>query len=369
MADPRTVRLANLLVDYCTSVKPGDWVLVRAHVVALPLAEEVVRQVAQAGGHPTVLLSSENLDEALLNSASVEQLDWAAPIDALLAEKVDVAINIDAASNSRVLTAIPAEKAQVFQRARRRYQQTTMQRAADGDYRWTYTLFPCNAHAQEADMSLRDFEDFVYSATAADQTDPVQHWRAVHTRQQRLVDWLKGKSQVTVRGPNVDLSLSIAGRTFINSDGHRNMPSGEIFTGPVENSANGWIRFTYPAIRGGREVEGVELTFVDGEVVTATARKNEEYLRSRLATDAGARYLGEFAVGTNDGIRRFTKNILFDEKIGGTMHLAVGAGYPETGSLNRSAVHWDFICDMRTDSEIVVDGELFYRNGRFLLEE
>lgn len=214
-------------------------------------------------------------------------------------------------------------------------------------------------------MSLRDYADFVYAATYADQPDPVQCWRTVHDRQQRLVDWLNGKSQVIVRGPHVDLTLSIAGRTFINSDGKRNMPSGEIFTGPVEDSVNGWARFSYPAIRGGREVEGVEFTFKDGKVVQATAKKNQEYLLSQLDSDEGARYLGEFAIGTNDQIQRFTKSILYDEKIGGTMHMAVGAGYPETGSRNQSSIHWDFICDMRQESEIWVDGELFYKNGLF----
>jgi aminopeptidase len=244
-----------------------------------------------------------------------------------------------------------------------------MRRSADGSLRWVGTQYPCQAYAQEADMSLNAYTDFVYQATFADQPDPVARWQEVHQTQQRLVDWLSGKQQVTVKGPHVDLSLSIAGRTFINSDGKKNMPSGEIFTGPVEDSANGWVHFTYPAIRGSREVEGVRLEFTDGKVVRATAEKNEDYLISQLDIDAGARYLGEFAIGTNYGIDRFTKSILFDEKIGGTFHIAVGAGYPETGSLNKSSLHWDFICDMRTESEIRVDGELFYQNGRFLLEE
>ena len=214
-------------------------------------------------------------------------------------------------------------------------------------------------------MSLSEYEDFVYAATFADQPDPVACWRNIYTTQQRLVEWLKGKRQVIVRGPNIDLTLSIEGRTFVNSDGKHNMPSGEIFTGPVEESVNGWVKFTYPAIRQGREVEGVELEFKDGKVVAARARKNEDYLLSQLDSDAGARYLGEFAIGTNMGIQRFTRSILFDEKIGGTLHMAVGAGYPETGSKNQSSVHWDFICDMRTDSQILVDGDLFYRNGEF----
>jgi aminopeptidase len=170
---------------------------------------------------------------------------------------------------------------------------------------------------------------------------------------------------VVVRGKNSDLKLSVEGRTFINCAGDKNMPDGEIFTGPVEDSINGWVRFTYPAIYRGQEVDGVELEFKDGKVVNAKANKNEAYLMAMLNMDEGARYLGEFAIGTNYGIKRFTKSILFDEKIGGSMHMAVGAGYPETGSHNKSALHWDFICDMRDDSEILVDGELFYKNGEF----
>lgn len=368
MSDPRSEKLADILVNYCTSVKPGDWVLVRGHVLALPLVESVVQAVTRAGGNPTILLNSDELEETFLRQASNEQLNWLSPLDELMADRLDVRITIQAASNTRAFTGVDPHKQRLYQTTRRKLSQTYMQRSAAGTHRWVLTEFPCPAYAQDADMSLRDYADFVYAATYADQPDPVQCWRAVHDRQQRLVDWLKGKSQVIVRGPHVDLTLSIAGRTFINSDGKRNMPSGEIFTGPVEDSVNGWARFSYPAIRGGREVEGVEFTFKDGKVVQATAQKNQEYLISQLDSDEGARYLGEFAIGTNDQIQRFTKSILYDEKIGGTMHMAVGAGYPETGSRNQSSVHWDFICDMRQDSEIWVDGELFYKNGAFQVE-
>ena len=365
MTDPRITKLADTLVNYCTSVKPGDWVWVRGHVLALPLVEEVVRAATRAGGNPTVTLFSEELDEAFLEQANDAQLNWVAPIDDIMAEKVDARIVISAASNTRALNGIEPRKQQLQQNARRKMSQTFMQRSAAGTHRWVGTQFPCPAYAQDADMSLRDYENFVYAATYADQPDPVQCWRQVHDTQQKLVDWLKGKDKVQVRGPHIDLTLSIAGRTFANSDGKRNMPSGEIFTGPVEDSVNGWVKFTYPAIRGGREVEGVELVFKDGKVTEARARKNEAFLLSQLDSDAGSRYLGEFAVGTNYQIQRFTKSILYDEKIGGTVHMAVGAGYPETGSRNQSSVHWDFICDMRQDSEIFVDGELFYKNGQF----
>ena len=241
------------------------------------------------------------------------------------------------------------------------------QRVLEDQLRWVYTQFPCAAYAQDADMSLRNYEDFFYHAAFADQSDPISLWQAVHTQQIRLVQWLNQKNEVIMQGPNIDLKLSISDRIFINGSGQDNIPDGEIYTGPVENSVNGWVRFTYPGIKDGREVTGIELEFKDGRVTAARADKNEAFLQSTLDTDEGARFLGEFAIGTNPAIQRFTRNILFDEKIGGTIHLALGNGYPETGSLNRSAIHWDLICDMRQESQIVVDGDLFYRNGEFLL--
>ena len=367
MSDPRVTKLADILVNYSTAVQPGDWVLVRGDVYALPLLNEVVRKVVQAGGHPTLDLTSDEIDETILRAATQEQLAWVSPLDELMGEQLDVRIVARAASNTRALNGVDPQKQQTLLRANGKMRRRYMERTAAGEHRWVGTLFPCPAYAQDADMSLRDYEDFVYAATYADQPDPIACWNEIHNMQQRLVDWLKGKDQIVVRGPNIDMTLSIKERTWINSDGKRNMPSGEIFTGPVEESVNGWVRFTYPAIQSGREVDGVEFRFADGKVVSATAQKNEEYLLSQLDSDAGARFLGEFAIGTNYQIQRFTKSILYDEKIGGTLHMAVGAGYPETGSRNTSSLHWDFICDMRQDSEIYVDGELFYKNGEFQL--
>lgn len=365
MSDPRIESLARILVYYSVNIQPGDWVVVTGRVQAMPLVQEVTRHILRAGGRPTIQLEDDGLAEILLKEASPETLEWVSPVEKLVIEQVDATIHLDAASNTRALTGIDPQKMRQRRTARRELTRTYMRRSAEGSLRWTLTQFPCPAFAQEADMSLSEYEDFVYAATFADQPDPVQCWRNMHDEQQRLVEWLHGKEQVAVRGPNADLTLSIAGRTFINSDGRHNMPSGEIFTGPVEDSVNGWVRFTYPAISGGREVEGVELEFEEGKVVAARARKNEDYLLAMLDSDLGARYLGEFAIGTNYGIQRFTKSILFDEKIGGSFHMAVGAGYPETGSKNESSIHWDFICDMRDNSEILVDGELFYKNGEF----
>lgn len=365
MIDPRIDKLADILVNYSVEVQPGDWVLIMADVLAMPLATEVVKHVTMAGGNPSFKFDSDLLKEQFLRHANDDQLGWISPAEELIAEKTDCRINLRASSNTRALNGVDPRAQQLAMRATGPIRQRIMQRAAEGTHRWVVTQFPCEAYAHDADMSLRDYEDFVYAATYADQDDPVACWQKIHDMQQKLVDWLKGKDKVQVRGPNIDLTLSIKDRIWINSDGKRNMPSGEIYTGPVENSVEGWVKFTYPAIREGREVEGVEFRFENGKVVGASAQKNEEYLLSQLDSDEGARYLGEFAIGTNYQIQRFTKSILYDEKIGGTLHMAVGAGYPDTGSENRSQVHWDFICDMRDDSEVLVDGELFYRNGEF----
>lgn len=365
MADPRTEKLAKTLVQYSTGVQPGDKVFILSHTTALPLLKPVLRHVLEAGGHPVIGVENEELQEIVFRHSTDEQLVWVSPLERMAREDADVLIVLRAAENTHALSNIDPKKQQIYLSARSKLQETYMRRAAEGKLRWTLTVFPCQAYAQDADMSLREYEDFVYGATFSDQPDPVARWQEVHREQERLVEWLQGKKQVQVRGPNARLDLSIAGRTFINSDGHQNMPSGEVFTGPVEDSVNGWVRFTYPAVHKGVEVEGVELTFKEGRVVEARARKNEGFLHTMLDSDPGARYLGEFAIGTNYAIQKFTKNILFDEKIGGSIHMAVGAGYPQTGSKNKSSIHWDFICDMKNDSEIRVDGELFYKNGEF----
>lgn len=365
MIDQRTKKLAKLLVEYSVSVQPGEWVYITGNVAAEALINEVLREVLEAGGHPTILMDSAQLSETKMKYASDEQLKWVSPVEKMLMEEADALISLRATTNTRALNGIEPVKQQTYSKARRGLMETYMQRAAEGKLKWVLTQYPCPAYAQEADMSLNDYADFVYKATFTDKDDPVAAWQELHDQQQKIVDWLKGKKRVTVKSPNVDLSLSIEGRTFINSDGKKNMPSGEIFTGPVEDSANGWVEFTYPAITSGREVSGVRLEFRDGKVVHASAKKNEEFLLSQLDSDEGARYLGEFAIGTNYGIQKFTKSILFDEKIGGSFHMAVGSGYPETGSVNKSSIHWDFICDIKEDSEIHVDGELLYKNGEF----
>jgi aminopeptidase len=367
MTDIRLERLANLLVDYCCAVKPGHWVGILGDVATLPALRAVYREVLKYGGNPTMFISDEWMARTFLREANDAQIAWLDPSQTLYYEKADTYIRISSTMNTRAMTNINAQRTQKVAAARRHWLDTRLNRAAKLEFEWVGTWYPSEASAQEANMSLEEYEDFIFGSMFLNYDDPVAKWRELGATQQKKVDWLKGKKQVKVQGPNADLELSIEGRTFINSDGHKNMPSGEIFTGPVEESVNGWVRFTYPSIVAGRAVSGIELKFENGKVVSATAEANDDLLQAQLNTDAGARYLGEFAIGTNFGINRFTGNIVFDEKIGGTMHMAVGMGYPETGSKNRSAVHWDMICDMRNDSSIVVDGELFYKNGEFVV--
>jgi len=372
MPDPRISNLARTLVEYSTRVKPGDHVAIMTQPVAMPLAEEVYRFALKAGGYPYVQLGglrsrveTETLEYLLFTEGSEDQIQHVNRFVKEIREEFEVMIVLNSLTNTRGLSNVSPGlqrlRAQAYSEVTRVYQH----RSATGELRWVMTLFPTDAYAQDAEMSLEEFESYVFSTTYADTEDTISAWCKIHDEQQRLVDWLDGKKQLSVKGPHVDLELSIEGRKFINSDGTHNMPSGEIYTSPVEDSVNGWIRFSYPAIRQAREVEGIELTFEAGRVVKATAQKNEAFLQSMLDTDEGARYLGEFAIGTNKRIDRFIKNILFDEKIGGTIHMAVGFGFPEAGGKNESAIHWDMICDMREGGQIFADGELFYESGEF----
>jgi aminopeptidase len=242
-----------------------------------------------------------------------------------------------------------------------------MERSAKGDYRWALTLFPTNAYASEARMSLADYEAFYYGACLADRDDPVKAWKKASEETERLKDWIEGRKEVHVSGPGTDLKLGIEGRTFIAADGRHNMPDGEFFTGPVEDSAEGEITFHLPATYAGREVAGVRFKFEGGKVTDATAERGEEFLIEMLDTDEGARRLGELGIGTNYGITEGTGEILLDEKIGGTVHLAVGRSYPETGGVNESAIHWDMICDLRQGGKIEVDGETLQQDGKFVV--
>jgi len=373
MTDKRAANLAKTLVNYCVTVKEKDRVGIIAQPPATPLIQAVLREVLRKGGYPYLLpysvplptLAYEGLAQIYFEEANPDQLNHVDVFWKTLNEEFDVRIFIQSEYNTQSLRDTPPEKVKIRRQAHKEIFDTYFERMSTGDLRRVSTLFPTQAYADDAGMTLKEFEDYVYSTTFSDCDDPVKEWNRIRDEQQVLVDWLKGKKHVQVVGPHVDLTLSIEDRVFINSDGKQNMPSGEIFTGPVEDSAQGWVRFTHPAILTGREVEGVELHFENGRVVKASADKNENFLLTMLDLDEGSRYLGEFAIGTNVKINRFIKKILFDEKIGGTFHMALGKGYPITGSVNQSAIHWDMICDMREGGQIIVDGELFYDSGEF----
>jgi aminopeptidase len=374
VSDPRVSKFAKVLVEHSARIVPGDRVLIEGTTAAEPLIRELYIQILERGGHPHPVMGLPGMvpfmqEDLYLTYAKDTQLDFVPTFYKYAYDQFESRIRIHSATNTRATTSLDPLKVQRRAKAISSITESQMRRGAEGVFKWVTTLYPTDGYAQDAGMSLQQYEDFVFGAVHAHEEDPIAYWRSTAAGQQKAIDWLTGKSQVVMRGPNVDLTLSILGRKFMNSVGLFNMPDGEIYTGPVEESVNGWVKFTYPAIYGGVAVEGAELTFLNGRVNQARAEKNQEYLIKMLESDAGSRYIGEFAIGTNFDINRFTGNILFDEKIGGTFHMALGAGYPETGSHNKSAIHWDMICDLRTDSEILVDGELFYKNGKFVFGE
>jgi len=368
LSDIRVENFARILVDYSTQVKAGDRVAIITGVEAEDLLRVMYGLILERGAYPHILLEIHDQDELLFKHASDELLDFIPPYQRHAFEDCDVLIKVRADANTRALSGVSSERLARRQKATSSLIAAQMARGASGALRWMSTLYPTRAYALEAEMGFEEYKDFVFNACYADPTtkDPVAAWQAVRKVQQRYIDRIQGHDRVELHGPDVDLSLSIKERIFDNACGLNNMPDGEIYTGPVEESVNGWVRYTYPAMVAGKVVEGIELTFKDGKVVQATAQKNQDLLEQMLETDAGARYVGEFAIGTNYQVDRFTKSILFDEKIGGSFHMALGAGYPETGSKNKSHIHWDMICDMRQDSQILVDGDMVYQNGRFL---
>ncbi|NIS79050.1 MAG: aminopeptidase [Anaerolineales bacterium] len=368
MADTRIERLADVLVNYSTAVKPGDKVAILGSTLTAPLIKAVYAHALKAGGHPFALTSLPGIRELRFRHASDEQLEHIPEPAEVIYNKYDVGVTIWGSANTRVLQNVDPEKMKLANQALADLTNTMFQRIATKEFRWVGTQFPTNAEAQDAGMSLMEYEDFVFGACLPDMDDPVGYWRRFSAWQERIVLWFKEKQHIRVVGPETDLQLSIVDRPFLNCDGHENLPDGEICTSPVENSVEGYVYFSYPAVYQGREVAGVRLWFEKGKVVKASAEKDEAFLLQILDTDEGARFVGEFAIGTNEGINHFSKNSLFDEKINGTFHMALGAGLPEVGGENKSAIHWDMVCDLRPGGEIWVDDELLYKDGEFVIE-
>jgi aminopeptidase len=368
VGDVRLEKWADLLVNYSIAAKPGERVLLRGDMLAEPLIKAVYAKILEAGAFPFIYIDIPGTREIFYKLANDSQLAYVPEPLKLAYSTFECMVRIIADENTRALNHVDPSKVKKNTQALRTLQEIYMNRAACGELRWTLTAYPTQAYAQDADMSLEEYSQFVFGAVMPDANDPVGYWRRISARQERIVNWLKGKRNVHLVGKGTDLHLSIEGREFINCDCQKNVPDGEVFTGPVEDSVEGHVTFSYPTIYQGREVTGVQLDFKKGKVVKASAEKNEAFLLETLDTDDGSRYVGEFAIGTNEGIKQFTRQILFDEKIGGSFHMALGAGYPETGSKARSAIHWDMICDLRDGGQIWVDDTLFYENGKFMVE-
>jgi aminopeptidase len=360
MNDPRIRNHAKLLVQYCIAAKTRQTVGVSGNSVTEPLISCIYEELLKAGAYPAIRMSPAGLSCSLFCYGKKHHFTTVSPFQRAYAECVDATIGIQSQTNTRELSGVDPRKSVALARASHALSDKMSGKA------WVLTLFPTEAYAQDAAMGLSDFEDFVYGAMFADEDDPIAAWKDIRHKQQRLISKLHGADKVRIVGRGTDVTFSVKGRKFVNSDGHRNMPSGEVFAAPIETSAEGFIEFDYPICRDGREIEGVRLVFKNGAVVEATATKQQNYLNAMLNTDKGSRKLGEFGIGTNTRIDKFIKNILFDEKIGGTIHLAVGKSPLQTKGKNDSAIHWDMIKDLRKGGSIHIDGRLFQKDGKFI---
>lgn len=374
MKDARLEKMASVIVHYSLAVKPKDQIWMVGEMLGLPLMEALYEQLIRAGAYVKTTFHPPAWDEIFFKYASEDQLKHTCPFTLNEASLCDKRIRLIAPANTRALSHVDSKKQTLFSKANEPILSKVLTRSAEGDLDWVVTLYPTPAGAQEAEMGIKEYEDFVYKAAFLDQEDPVAQWQALEEKHDRMIAFMKGKKELHFQTPHgTNLRVNIDGMVWRNSCGKRNFPDGEIFTGPNLNArdggVNGSVVFTYPAIWQNTLVEGIALTFEKGKVVKATAEKNEKFLKAMLEQDEGASRLGEIAIGTNYQIETFTKNILFDEKIGGTFHAALGMGYPETGNRNKSALHWDMVCDLRQGGAIAVDGEVISKNGRFVFPD
>ena len=366
MSDPRYDRLAELVLDHSLRLQPGEVLRIDAAVVASPLVLPLHREAIKRGAHAYAALDLDGLKELLVEHGSDEQLEFVSPIELREMDAIDASITIWSEENTRSFSRVDTERRQRQLAAQRQVAIRRRDRIARGEHRWCGTLSPTEGHAQDADMSLREYEDFVFRACHVLDDDPVGHWRRVGEVLQARAEELGSVGELRILGEDTDLMVVVDGRTWRAAHGRQNVPDGEVYTSPVESGVNGTIRFGLPAVFNGGEIDDPRLRFEDGRVVAAEAAGGEAYLQSLLRLDEGASGVGEIAFGLNYEIDRFTRNILFDEKLGGTLHLALGMGFQDLGGLNRSALHLDLICDLRREGEVYADGELVWRNGSFL---
>ncbi len=354
MSDPRIKETARILVEYSNEVKKGEKVIIESSPEAAPLVREIYRLCVQKGAYPRVNVGIQGLTKIYYDNASKEQLEHFPEIAMYETKNSDAFFSIGAPSNTRELTSVDPKKIAIRSKITNPLSEEVLKK------KWVIFYYPTNALAQEAEMSLEEFEDFVYSAT-------IQDWKKISKQENKLKGILDKGKEVRIIGKNTDIKFSIEGREASKGDGKNNMPCGEVFIAPIEKSTQGHIEFSFPAIRAGREVDGVKLKFKDGKVIEAFSIKGEKYLKECLEMDTGAKYLGEFGIGFNPHIQKFVKNILFDEKISGSIHLALGRAYKEGGGTNESALHWDIIKDLRQEGKIIIDGKVIQEKGKFLI--
>src|SRR6202165_4271411 len=347
MRDERVDKLADILTEYSIPLEAGQKAVVEGTTLAEPLILAIYERLLKRG----VLVRLEpvfpHAAQVFYANAKQAQLDYLWEPDRWVRENVDARFVILSDENTKQLSRVDPAKQAAAARARKPLIDISMQRTAAKQFRWMVTLLPTEAYAMDAGMSLAEYEDFYFGACLVDKPDPIAEWKAMAARHARLLEWMKGRNLVHIEGEGTDLFLEVGGRVFEEASGNFNFPDGEFFTGPIEDRTRGVVSFSYPAIWQGKSVEGIQLVFEEGRVVSATARTNQDFLLEMRDVDEGARVLGELGIGTNYGIREFSGTILLDEKIGGTVHLALGMSYPETGGRNDSAIHWDMVCDLR----------------------
>jgi aminopeptidase len=369
MIDRRLKKFAYILINHSLDIKKNDLFEISGNSIAGPLIKEIYRQAIEVGANPFVRIGIDGLAEIFFKTASEKQLKYVSPISRFEIENIDARIGIISPENNRNMTNVNPDKQAMCNVAHKKIHDIFLERAAKKDLRWCVTQYPTNACAQDADMSLTEYEDFIFNAAHVEKKDPLIYWNTIYKEQEKIINILKKKRKIHIVAKDTDLTLSVKGRKWINCYGKENFPDGEIFTGPLEKTTEGHISYSFPSNYGGRLVENIELWFKKGKVIKSKASSGEKFLKTMLNMDKGSRYIGEFSFGTNYGIKKYTKNTLFDEKIGGTIHIAVGSGYPETGSKNKSSLHWDMMCDLRKNSEMYADNELIYKNGNFVLNQ
>ena len=364
MIDQRTEKLAKLCVNYSVKVKPKEKVIIQGSDQAFPLMHELYKTCLLVGAYPTIMPSLD-VQYTFFKYAKDHQIKYLSPFDKFIFENFDVYINIFCEPNTKKLSNIDATKIRTRMSSRKELNEIFFKREEEGTLRWTGLPFPINSQALDGGMALEEYEDFVYNSCLVNKKDPIAEWMKVRKEQEKICKYLDAASKIRVVGEDTDLTFNVKGRKWINCCGEKNMPDGEVFTGPIETSPEGTVRFTFPGFYMGREIEDIALWFKRGKVVKASAVKGEDLLKELLKVE-GADRLGETAIGTNYGITKFTRSMLFDEKIGGTVHMALGRAIPESGGTNQSPVHWDILKDMKKKGEIYADSELFYKNGKFL---